>query len=114
MGRFRDDVKAKAMGDDSYRRRHRRRPVPPPVTEGMERMLIAKYGGTATSGWGGWYSHDGGRTRVAVKNMAQANLLVALGALDGKTKARVTDPNWNGVSHTTSQTTLDSWLTPYK
>ena len=77
-------------------------------------MLIAKYGGTPTQGWGGWYSHDGGKTRVAVKNMNQAGLLVDLGALDAKTKARVTNRDWSGVSHTTSQATLDSWLTLYK
>jgi hypothetical protein len=80
----------------------------------MERMLIAKYGGTPTANWTGWYSHDGGKTRVTVKNMDQAALLVALGALDGKTKARVTDPKWANVAHTTSSTTLDTWLCPYK
>jgi hypothetical protein len=110
MDLFRKDVAFK-IGDGTA-------PTPPPstapVTGGMERMLIAKYGGTPTSGWGGWYSHDGGKTRVPVKNGNHAALLVDLGALDGKTKARVTSRDWTGVSHTTSQTTLDSWLTPYK
>lgn len=76
-------------------------------------MLIAKYGGTPTANWGGWYSCDGGVTRKAVSSMAQAATLVDLGALDAKTRARVTDREWDGVSHTTSVATLDQWLTPY-
>ena len=104
MNVFRNDVAAKAGT----------KPTPAPVTGGMERMLIAKFGGTPTANWGGWYSHDGGKTRVAVKSMEHAGLLVDLGALDGRTKARVTDRNWVNVSHTTNQATLDSWLTPYK
>lgn len=92
-------------------------PLPPRpasgTTEGMEKMLIAKYGGTPTANWGGWYSCDGGVTRKAVSSMAQAATLVDLGALDAKTRARVTDREWDGVSHTTSVATLDQWLTPY-
>ena len=107
MGRFRDDVARKTGSTPTPS------PTPPP-SGGMERMLIAKYGGTAAANWGGWYSHDGGVTKLPVKSMAHANLLVDLGALDGRTKARVTDRNWGNVSHTTSMSTLDSWLIPYK
>lgn len=89
-------------------------PMPPkPATEGTEKVLIAKFGADPTANWGGWYSFDGGVTRKPVSSMAHAATLVDLGALDGKTRQKVTSRTWEGVSITTSLVTLESWLAPY-
>jgi hypothetical protein len=87
--------------------------VVPPTPPGVPKVM--KFGGTATTGWGGWYSLDG-KTRLAVKDMAGArHLTVTLEGLDAKTLRRPRDVwNWSDVSHTTDVAELDKYLTPNK
>ena len=57
-----------------------------------------------------WYSVEGGHPRYPVRDMEQARLIVAAGAVDGATRAVVTDPEWDGVSHTSSEGDLSAYL----
>lgn len=88
-------------------------PPKPSTSIGVEHMLVIKQGGTPTAGWVGWYSFDGGLTKRACSSMAHANTIIDLGALDAKTRQRVTDRNWVGVSHVSTVAEADRLLTPY-
>ena len=73
---------------------------------------VMKYGGTPAANWAGWYSTDGGRTKLAISDMAGArHLTVTLKGVDAKTLQPPKDPwNWTDVSHTTSVAELNRYL----
>jgi hypothetical protein len=89
-------------------------PSPPTsLTEGtLDMVLVAKFGGTPTANWAGWFSPNGGISRYPIRNMHQAQLLVALGAIDGSDAKRVTDPLWSDVGHTADEAELSAWIGP--
>ena len=76
--------------------------------------LVMKYGGSATSNWSGYYSDGNKRYPInsASGGMDHVARLVRAGAVDAKTGAKVTDKEWDGVSHTTSTTELTKYLGP--
>jgi len=89
-------------------------PATPTTGAALEMYLVMKYGGTAESGWSGYYSD--GNKRYGI-NQASGGLdhcarLVRSGAKDAKTNAVVTSMTWVGVSHTTSSTELTKFLGP--
>jgi hypothetical protein len=90
-------------------------PVPTPVPKLKGRtdmVIIMKFGGTPTKDWGGYYSIDGGISRLPVRGMHHAGLLVALGAVDAKDGHKVVNMNWSDVSHTNDLAVLEETLTP--
>jgi hypothetical protein len=89
--------------------------IPPaPAPGGIVHMLICKYGGTPDGGWAGVYSHDGGVTAKDITGgMAQAATVVDLGALDAKTRQRITARNWVGVTHVATRNEAFNLCTPY-
>jgi hypothetical protein len=89
-------------------------PAPPAPTKRprgcLDMVAIMKYGGTPTANYQGWYSPDGGTFRYPVRSMDHAALLVGLGAVDAKTRLRVTAGDWANVSHTTDSVELSARL----
>ena len=88
-------------------------PTPPSSrAKGQVAMYAAimKYGGTATAGWGGWFSPDGCRSRYPVRSSHHAAQIVALGAVDASSREVVTDPEWDGVAHVQTETDLNAYL----
>lgn len=85
-----------------------------PKAQGVGMWLIMKYGGTPTSNWSGYYSDGNKRYGInsASGGMDHVARLVRSGAKDAKTNATVTDLQWDGVSHTTSQSELTKYLGP--
>lgn len=88
---------------------------PPTTTSGaVEMILVMKYGGTPTSSWSGYFSLDGGTSRLAISSatggMDHVARLVRAGAVDAKTGAKVTSTSWADVSHTTSSSELNKYL----
>ena len=112
MGQFRNDVKAKTTGGGPPTPGPvPPGPKPPPVKERRDMYAaIMKYSDTGDPNWAGWYSTDGGLTRHLVRDMQNAKLIVALGAVDAATLAVVSDPEWDGVSHTQSKGDLTAYL----
>lgn len=75
-------------------------PVPPPpgplpqLRGVLDMVLMAHESGKATF----WFSPDGGVTRYVVRDMDHALSLVAIGAIDAKTRTVLTAANWGNAS----------------
>ena len=87
-------------------------PPPPTQPKGQIAMYAAimKYTRPGEDNWAGWFSTDGGATRSCCRDGQQAKLIVAAGAVDAATCKVVTDPEWDGVSHTQSEGDLSAYL----
>jgi hypothetical protein len=72
-------------------------PPPPfpnvPITGKKNKMIVIRYGGTATAGWTGRYSFNGGITAQNVGSWIHWLRVLQCGAIDAKTGQPVTDPN---------------------
>lgn len=88
--------------------------TPPPVKPPAGTPRVAKSGGTATSGWTGWYSINDAKTRIALTSMPDAqHMTVTLHAVDAKTLKPPADPmGWTDVYWTNNEAELNTLLGP--
>jgi hypothetical protein len=86
-------------------------PPKPPSSWKGRKMLVVRYGGSSTSGWTGLYSFDGGLTSRGIGSPAHAATVVALGALDARTRQPITDVSQASWYSTLAQ--AEAALTPY-